>query len=207
MTDPISICNSAIGECGGGEFNNPQIQSFVDGTSLSTLCGQFYADTRDAVLELSPWNFALIFTTLARSPDTPAMKWKYQYQLPTQPYCLRVRGTDRGNGAHFEVGTDSAGHHVLFSNETTVSIEYTARVEDLGSWSPLAIQVLIKLMASKIAKPLTGQASLADAKMKEALMLLPEARASDAHEGTPYVLRANRTLVHARRRSGGSLWR
>lgn len=207
MVDPISVCNSAIAECGGGEYGNPQIQSFVDGTSLSTLCGQFYADTRDAVLELAPWSFATVFTRLALSPDTPVMKWSHQFQLPTQPYCLRVRGTDRGNGAHFEIGTDAQGHRVLFSDESSVSIEYTARVEDLGSWSPLAIQVLIKMLASKIAKPLTGQNSLAQQKLQEAMAFLPEAKGSDGREGSPYVLKANRTLVHARRRSGGSLWR
>lgn len=207
MTDPVSVSNTAIAECGGGAFGNPQIQSFVDGTSLSTLCGQFYPETRDAVLELAPWNFAMVLTTLARSPDTPAMKWQYQYQLPTQPYCLRVRGTNQGNGAHFEIGNDAEGHRVLFSNEASVSIEYTARVEDLGAWSPLAIQVLIKMLASKIAKPLTGQNSLADQKLKEALAFLPEAKGSDGREGSPYVLKANRTLVHARRRHGGSLWR
>lgn len=205
--DEIGVCNQAIGEIGGGEFGSPQIQSFVDGTSLSTLCGQFYPDTRDAVLELAPWSFALALARLARSPDVPPFKWKYSYQLPTQPYCLRVRGTDRGNGAHFEIGTDAEGHRCLFSDETSVSIEYTGRVPDLNAWSPLAVQVLIKMMASKLAKPVTGQNSLAQQKLQEAMAFLPEAKGSDGREGSPYVLRANRTLVHARRRSGGSVWR
>jgi len=156
---------------------------------------------------LAPWNFSTTFARLASSPDAPVFKWKHQYQLPTQPYCLKVRGTDRSPGAHFEIGTDTQGHRVLFSDESTVSIEYTARVNDLGAWSPLAIQVLIKMMASKIAKPLTGQNSLAQQKLQEAMAFLPEAKGSDGREGSPYVLRANRTLVHARRRSGGSLWR
>jgi hypothetical protein len=207
MADEISICNQAIGECGGGESGAPRIQSFVDGTQLSTLCGEFYPDARDMVLELHPFNFSTAFARLARSPDVPVMKWQFQYVLPTEPYCLKVRGTNEGNGAHFEVGTDASGHRVLFSDEQRVSIEYTKRVEDLGSWSPLALQVLIKIMASKLAKPLSGQNSLADAKLKEAYALIPEAKGSDGREGSPFHLRPNRTLTYARMRSGGGAWR
>jgi hypothetical protein len=135
------------------------------------------------------------------------MKWQFQYLLPTEPYCIRVRGTDEGNGAHFEIGTDGSGHRVLFSDEQRVSIEYTKRVEDLGSWSPLALQVLIKILASKLAKPLSGQNSLAESKLKEAYTLIPEAKGSDGREGSPYRLRPNRTLTYARRMSGGGAWR
>ena len=175
----------------------------MDGTSLSTLCGEFYPDARDMVLELHPWNFATAFAVLARSPDTPPMKWRYQYLLPTHPWCIKVRGTDESPGADFEVGTDSVGHRVLFSDEMAVSIEYTKRVEDLGTWSPLALQVLIKVLASKLSKPLTGQSSLTEMKLKEATALVPEARGSDGREGSPHVLRANTTLTRARRTYGG----
>jgi hypothetical protein len=154
------------------------------------------------VLELSPWNFATAFARLARSPDTPPFKWRYQYPLPTDPYCIKVRGTDEGNGAQFEIGTDPNNGRVLFSDQANVSIEYTKRVLDLGSWSPLAYQVLVKMLASKLAKPLTGQSSLGELKLKELYALLPEARGSDGREGSPFALRANTTLVRARHTSG-----
>jgi hypothetical protein len=127
------------------------------------------------------------------------------YPLPTQPWCIKVRGTDRGNGAVFEIGTDAYNGRVLYSDEASVSIEYTKRVEDLGSWSPLAVLVLVKVLASRLAKPLTGQNSTEDAKWKQALALLPEGKASDGREGSPYILRANTTLTWARRRGSGVL--
>lgn len=202
MSGPVEVCNQAISELGGGEFGSPRIQGFADGTSLSTMCGDFFPDARDMVLEMHPFNFATAFARLARSPDEPVMKWRYQFPLPTNPYCIKVRATDEGNGAQFEVGTDAYNGRVLFSDQPNVSIEYTKRVEDIGSWSPLAVQVLIKVMASKLAKPLTGQSSLAEFKMKEAYALLPEARGSDGREGSPFALRANTTLVRARHTSG-----
>ena len=132
------------------------------------------------------------------------MRWQYQYALPTQPYCIRVRSTDGGNNAKFAIGMDERGNRVLYSDEGTVSIEYTARVDDVGAWSPLAVQVLIKIMASKLAKPVTGQNSTAELKLKEAYALLPEARASDSVEGSPPTLRPNTRLLTARHRWGGT---
>jgi len=193
MPDPVSICNEAIGEL-GGVF----LQAFDEGTSTARLCAQLYPGARDMTLELHPWNWATAYQTLTRSPDAPAMKWAYQYALPTQPWCIKVRGTDRGNGARFEVGTNAQGERVLYSDDASVKIEYTARVDDLGSWSPLALQVLMKLMASKLAKPITGQNSTTQLKWQEALALLPEAKGSDGREGSPFVLRANTTLTNAR---------
>ena len=201
MADPISVCNQALAELGEGF-----IQGFQDGTSVSNLCATLYEGARDEVLELHPWNFAGFRARLGRSPDTPALDWRYMYPLRTQPWCIKVRGTDQGNGARFEIGMDANNGRVLYSDAASVSISYTGRVEDLGIWSPLAIQVLIKLMASKLAKPLTGQNSLGQLKMQEAIGLLPEARSSDGREGSPVVLRSNRTLTLARhRRRGGAL--
>ena len=99
---------------------------------------------------------------------------------------------------------NAQGERVLYSDDASVKIEYTARVDDLGSWSPLALQVLMKIMASKLAKPITGQNSTTQLKWQEALALLPEAKGSDGREGSPFRLRPNMTLTNARHRSGGT---
>jgi len=117
MPDPVSISNEAIGEL-GGVF----IQAFDEGTSTARLCAQLYPGARDMTLELHPWNWATAYQTLTRSPDAPAMKWAYQYALPTQPWCIKVRGTDRGNGARFEVGTNAQGERVLYSDDASVKL-------------------------------------------------------------------------------------
>lgn len=200
MPDPTSICNEALVELGG-----TLIQSFTDGTSPSTVCGIHYPDARDMALEMHPWNFATAFARLARSPDTPVMKWQYMYALPTHPWCIKVRATDRAN-AKWEVGDDEHMGRVLYSNDGAVSIEFTKRIEDLGSWSPLSLQVLVKVMAAKLAKYITGQNSTEDIKLKEAYTLLPEARASDSREGSPQTLQANSSLLLRHRGWAGFPW-
>jgi hypothetical protein len=200
MADEIGVCNQALAELG-----ESFIQSFHDGTSVANVCATLYPDVRDETLELHPWNFATYRTRLARSPDTPAMDYRYMYPLPTNPWCIKVHGTDQGNGARFNVGVDAYNGRVLYSDQGSVSIVYTARVTDLGVWAPLALQVLVKLLASRLAKVLTGQNSLAQLKFQEAVALLPEARSADGREGYPVVLRPNNRLTLSRHQHGGVL--
>ena len=199
MADPTSICNEALGEL-GASF----IQGFTDGTSVSTLCGTMYPQARDATLEMHPWDFAQRRVMLNPSANVPAFGWKYQYILPTDPYCLKVHETDRGAWVPWDVEVDQEGRRVLLSDQKTLGILYTARIEDLNVWSPLALQVLVKLLASKLAKPITGQNSTTEMKYKEALTLLPQAKASDGQQGTPRVLRLPQSIAFARHGSGRS---
>lgn len=201
MADPTSVSNGALGELGA-----TLITSFDEQTSLALLCRTHFADARDMALELHPWNFAGSRATLVQSPDTPACDWQYQYRLPSgprPPYCIKVRGTEQGNNDKFEVGLDEAGERVLFSDRQNVKISYTSRVENLAIWSPLAIQVLIKVLAGKLAKAVTGQNSTERLKYEEALGLLPEARSSDGREGTPVVIAPSTILTRSRHRWGG----
>jgi hypothetical protein len=200
MADEIGVCNQALAELG-----ESFIQSFSDGTSVANVCATLYPDVRDEVLELHPWNFATYRTRLSRSPDTPAMDYQYMYPLPSNPWCIKVQGTDEGNGARFNVGMDRFNTRVLYSDQGSVSIVYTARVTDLGVWAPLALQILVKLLASRLAKVLTGQNSLAQLKFQEAVALLPEARSADGREGYPVVLRPNTRLTRRRQTHGGVL--
>lgn len=193
MSSPVSVCNQALGELG-----ETLLTSLDEGTSPALLCNEHYPAARDMTLDLHPWNWATRRVRLALSADTPAFGYDYQYLLPTDPYCLTVRQVDPA-GTPWEVELDALGHRVLLSDETGVGIVYTARVEDLNLWSPLALQVLVKVLASKLAKPLTGQSSVEELKWKEALALLPEAQHRDGKEGAPRQLTAPSTLVVVRR--------
>lgn len=201
--DGVQIANQAL-----SELEEDVIQSFQDGTSIANLCARQFPDARDSALELHPWNFAKYYARLARSADTPQTdQWLYQYPLTsTDPYCIKVRSLNNQNNLRFEVGQSSQNVRVLFTNEGTAAIEYTGRQEDLDSWSPLARQVLVKILASRMAKAITGQSSVEQLKWEEGLALLQEARGSDGREGSPVRLQASNILTRARHRSGGSLW-
>jgi hypothetical protein len=205
--DPTTAVNSALAELG-----DTLIDSLDAQTHLSQTCRLIYPQARDFTLELHAWNFAHFQADLDRSEVTPPASWASQFLLPTgvgfgaPPYCLVVLGTalDPG-GPPWEPGNHPSDGRVLWSNEETVAIHYTGRVENLNAWNSLAMDILIKVLGSKLAKALTGQNSLAQGKLQEALALLPLARRRDGREGTPMVARAN-SLLLAQRLSTGGLW-
>lgn len=200
MPDPTSVCNEALGELG-----HSPIFSFTDGTSISTLCGEHYPTSRDATLELAPWNFAKRRVWLARLADAPPFGWASMYSLP--PDYIKARGTDQDEECFGPPGWDieinDLGHRVVVSNEERVGLVYTARIEDLNLWSPLARQVLVKMLASRLAKAITGQNSTQEQKLKEMVGMLSEGKRSDGREGTPKVLAIPPRMGIARHARGG----
>lgn len=216
--DRVSVCNQAIIDVGGGEFASPLLQAFEEQTDLGAICRECYPDALDMALESHAWNWANFYARLGKHPDeferVKPTPWTHMYLLPTDPWCLKVRHTVRQRYREedaFEVGADSTYGRVLYSDDDPVTIAYTGRVENLNVWSPLARQVLIKVLASKFAKPIAGQNSLTQLKLQEAAALLAAAQNSDGREGSPIVLAANYRLVRSRYgRTGawqGDLWR
>ena len=202
MSDATSVSNEALGELG-----HRPIQAFTDGTTTSNLCAALFPVARDMTLELHPWNWSVKRIWLARLADAPPFGWTYAYALP--PDYIKARGTNMDDqmsaGADWDIELDAMGNRVLLSHQGQVGLVYTARIEDLNLWTPLALQVLVKILAARLAKPITGQNALAELKLKEAYTLLPEARKSDGREGTPRVLRANHGIRLGRQASGGGL--
>lgn len=202
MADPTSVTNEAL-----IELHEALIDSLDSTTPMANRARLVYPEVRDTVLETHPWNFAAARADLSRSDITPANGWQYQYPLPTgagwhaPPYCLMVRGTHLDpDGPPWEVGSDPTDGRVLWTDLECVSISYTARIESLSDWSALARQVLVKILASKLAKT----DALAKAKIQEAFALLPVAKRKDVSEGTPLHLRPNRLLWAARQRQGNA---
>lgn len=91
-----------------------------------------------ATLRDYPWKFAKRYlstlTVVSGSATVRAnTDWQYAYRLPSDYVMVRrlaLEGTGRGfedSPAQWEVGTDATGD-VLFSDEVTPNLEYTARI-------------------------------------------------------------------------------
>ena len=191
--DEIQVINSAYALLG-----HTRITSLSDGSEAAVLAGLRFSLVRDAVLEEAPWNFATIRKALARSERTPAMDWDYQYPLPTNPYCIKVRDTYPAENVAWEVGLDEIDERILMTNQDSIKIRYTARVVNLNIWSPLAVMALTYLLASDLALSVTGQKSKSDQNLEKFAQTLAMAKSSDAREGTPLLARAPITLTGIR---------
>jgi len=177
MATEVSICSNALRRLG----DNP-ITSLTDDTERARLCNAFYADARDAVLRLHPWNFAITRTSLAQLSDTPSYGFAYQYSLPTSPYCLRVLGMEYEDYI-FKVENYSTQGRVLLTDEGTAKILYVARITDTTQFDALFVDVLTAKLALDLCYPITNSVSLQDKMQKLYQLKLSDARSIDGQEG------------------------
>ena len=177
MATEVSICSNALRRLG----DNP-ITSLTDDTERARLCNSFYADARDAVLRLHPWNFAITRTSLAQLSDTPSYGFAYQYSLPTNPYCLRVLAMEYEDYI-FKVENYSTQGRVLLTDEGTAKILYVARITDTIQFDALFVDVLTAKLALDLCYPITNSVSLQDKMQKLYQLKLSDARSIDGQEG------------------------
>jgi|TARA_B110000305_G_C19008741_1_gene433902 hypothetical protein len=177
MATEVSICSNALRRLG----DNP-ITSLTDDTERARLCNSFYADARDAVLRLHPWNFAITRTSLAQLSDTPSYGFAYQYSLPTSPYCLRVLAMEYEDYI-FKVENYSTQGRVLLTDQSSAKILYVAKITDTTQFDALFVDVLTAKLALDLCYPITNSVSLQDKMQKLYQLKLSDARSIDGQEG------------------------
>jgi hypothetical protein len=181
MASDIGICNSALSRI--GDF---AIASLTDTSKAAKLCNLKYADSRDAIFRSYPWNCLQRRAALARSSDTPEWGYDYKYQLPTDPYCLKVLGMkeqDEDSSVDFVV----EGRYILTDSETC-NIRYVGRILDANQYDVNLQDAIAAKLAADICYPLTGSATLTDVMYRNYMATVKQARSVDAQEGTPRTL-------------------
>ena len=73
----VQICANALVRLGA-----EPIQSFDDGTQISTTCDSIYKFKKEYMLAVYPWRFTMKFIQLSRLVTAPTAQWQYQYALP-----------------------------------------------------------------------------------------------------------------------------
>jgi len=178
MPSEVDICNMALLGVGA----KPKIQSLTEDSDNARLAITFYAAVRDAVLRSHIWNCAIerpssSVTPLATSPDTD---YDYQYQLPTNPWCLRLLqvGELDDQPTNWKV----EGRKFLY-NESSAKIVYIKRITDTNDFDPLLVDAIVNRLSIKFTVPLSNKRDMVDSLIKEyELITLPLARTIDAQE-------------------------
>jgi hypothetical protein len=194
----VDICNLALTRIGHG-----QISSLDEDSKAGDLCTLHYPMARDALLAAHPWNFAIRRQELAQSATTPNHEFDYYFPLPTD--CLKVIRTDweangfsstaiygfpgmngyTGTSIPYRIESHASLGRVLACNETSVSIEYIAKVTDTAQYDELFVDLLAQRLACEICVAFTDTQSLAKSMWEIYQAKLPEARLSDAQQGSP----------------------
>ena len=120
----LSICSDSLIMLGASPLS-----SFSDGTDAAQICDRLYDDIRDPGLQLKPWVFTLKKSQVARTVNTPASEWKYEYQLPSDRLGSGVRAlfsTADAGATPLVEGWEIQGD-VILTDQTTVYVDYQFR--------------------------------------------------------------------------------
>lgn len=172
----VDICNLALSKIGASS-----IISLDDETPEAVACKRVYDALRDSVLYDFPWDFALVRATLSQISSSDAWDYSYAYQLPTDPYCLRVVGTDGDE----EYGWVVEGR-VLYTNKESIKVKYITRMDDVSQYSPMFVNMFATMIASDLAIPLTGDAKTASDLTNKYLVWLEEAKGASSQNSFDY---------------------
>jgi hypothetical protein len=160
MTAPIDLCNLAlshIGERGDIASIDPPEASVE-----AQRCAQFYPMTRKLLLAMHPWSFATKRVTAAdlSASNTVPETWTYAYGLPAG--VIKILGVYDGgewrdetyaDQIAYEIGSDSTGPMVLYSNAEDAVIRYIFDQTDSTLYPPLFVEAFSWLLAGRLAGP------------------------------------------------------
>ena len=210
MASVVDICTLALSHLG----DSATVASIdpPEGSAQAEHCARFYPLALSTLLEMHPWAFATRRVTLAQV-DNPSSTWAYAYLQPsnalnlisilapdaTDDYSSSMQSSAQAydnsyarntiGGAYtpqeFSPETNDNGDDIILTNQANAVLRYTLLVSDTTKFSPLFVEALTWLLASKLAGPvLKGDAGIqaAQACTKTFVYWLSKATDSDASQ-------------------------
>lgn len=170
----IDICSNALLDLGAQSIN-----SFDDDSPRAVLCKQFYAQERDKILRIHPWNCAVKRVIL--SPDATPPVFDYSHLFPLPADWLRTLSVgEYRREIDYRVESDC-----ILANTNVLPLRYIWRNEDVSTWDASLINIVTLAMAARMAYAITQSASMKDALYQQLAMELKQARAVDGQEDPP----------------------
>lgn len=170
MASEVEICNLALNSLG----QTIPIANLTERSKEAKLCATHYPQVRDELLSMHPWPFARKAQALVLVADAPLIGWEYQYAYPQT--CLRAWRVCREDGIRqtwrdlclswdwhgqryatmdvpFEL-TSGSQQTCLATDLEDAYLLFTSKVTDTNRFSPLFVNALAQMLASRLAMPL-----------------------------------------------------
>tara|TARA_R110000765_G_scaffold200964_1_gene306401 strand:- start:1942 stop:2532 length:591 start_codon:yes stop_codon:yes gene_type:complete len=181
MASDVQIAKLALQHIG----DRWDITALDDASPEAEQVNLIFEDTRDALLRAHPWGFAKKFTSPAALTGTVPGNWDYMYTYMTD--ALTVRGiidpTKENLTIKFEVARNDTGAKVILTNQEDPEFVYTQAITDPNEFDPQFVLAFSYMLASRLAIPLTGDGSIAQAMLQQALISVGAAEETDSNEG------------------------
>lgn len=160
VQSPADLVNVALRRIG----YKLRVGSLLDGSAAAKAALDVYAQTRDATLRESDWDFAQRITTPGASTQGAPQPWGYSFLYPAD--CLRLRnifpqnyvfGSDQTNPVRllYTVGYNPTDGRVVWTDYPTPLFVYTAQVTNPVSWEPLFTEAFAAALSRRLA-PMLG---------------------------------------------------
>ncbi|MHB0785577.1 hypothetical protein [Bradyrhizobium sp. 5.13L] len=184
MASEVSICNLGLSNLGKDNIN-----ALTEPTAEARACNQFYAHTRDLLLQGYPWRFATKTIALAQVANDKAGKWGYAYKRPIdclKPLwirpeysidnpCRQTRQEEISNP--YEIAGE-----VIYCDLSPAFLRYIWRLTDPARFPPLFVEALSWHLSVKLAMPLTRDPKVRADAFQLAMRMQGAAEMADANE-------------------------
>ncbi|TAL22521.1 MAG: hypothetical protein EPN94_11035 [Nitrospirae bacterium] len=167
VSSEIEICNQAA-----LLLADNTISDFSENSVTAKLANAFYKQSRDAVLRLHTWNFAIMRVKLAPDAAAPAFGYSAAFTLPVD--CLRI--LDVGISAY------KVERRKILCDSTSINLKYVFKNEDVTEYDSLFVDTLAAYIAFKMSYPRTRSNEVKKTMFDTFKSLLPLARNIDGQE-------------------------
>lgn len=168
MSTDVQICNNALLVLGANT-----ISSLSETSTEAVACNAVWDRCREFLLRAHPWNFAIKRAECARLVATPAFRYQYQYQLPTD--CLRVL-TVYQDPEYKKEGS------VILTNRETCFVKYIKDSTSVSEWDSSFTELMVLKLRMELAYKFTQSSREVEIAAQLFRNALEDARAIDASE-------------------------
>ncbi len=190
MASEVDISNLALSNLG-----EKTILSLTDTSAAASACNLKFPYVRDAVLRAYPWSCAIRRASLAKSADAPNWGYSNKFQLPSDPYCLKVLSLKEEDDYDYAWKVEG---RFLLTDSDTANIRYVGRLIEVNDWDSLLKEAVAARLSAEVAYRITANRAMAELMQKLYERKLREARTADAQEGTPDSFTGESEWIKAR---------
>lgn len=176
MASKVQICNMAL-----SRLSASTITSLTDGTTEAKLCNTLFDTLADRVMIQGSWATVIKRASLSQTTNTPTFDYTYEFQLPVDPFCLKVLNLDEGAPGSIPFRVEG---NKLLSDNSTIKIRYIGRLTDTEEYGPLLTEAVEILLGSYLALPIAGNAKLAKQLREEYAAIVGHNLAIDGQQGS-----------------------
>jgi hypothetical protein len=179
-TDVCNLALAKIGERSITSIDNPNDKNAREAKL-------HYGQVRDEVLRAHLWSFALQSVVIEAEATTEELTaelagWDHGFLLPADFLKLEKITGDGRKLDKFRMQRITAGRALLADAEE-LTLHYVARLDDPDEYDPLFTAALVTLLASRLARAITGSEQLEGSLLQRYEAVdLPAARSADGHD-------------------------